>query len=173
MANRGCMKNSLSLVYNYCDTIAISYAQVMSYSPLCCPHYLFLTQIHVNMYIVTLDFSDLKKFQEREVFWPHVISNPLWFSSSISLPSALRGRDVCFAMAITQKSLWWTPPAWRSCTHWSPRSRRTGSAPWASSDPTEHKVRGTGGDWTDEICFSGWDWWTFFLLHVRIILIQL
>lgn len=108
------------------------------------------TCIHVYMYTITLDFSYLKEFQERDVFCPLVISAPLWFSSSISLPSALRGRDVCFVMAITQKSLWWTPPALRSCTHWSPRSHRTGSAPWASSDPTEHKVRHRGR-------LNGWD----------------
>lgn len=124
-----CEKLTISLVSNYCDTIAIPYVQVMSYSPLCCPHYLFLTQIHVYTYTITLDFSCLKKFQERGVFCPLVISAPLWFSSFISLPSALRGRDVCFVMAITQKSLWSTPPAWRSCTHWSPRSPQTGSAP--------------------------------------------
>lgn len=70
---------------------------------------------------------------------------PLCFSSSISSPSAHRGRDVCFVMATTQKSLWWTPPALRSCTRWCPRSLLTGSAPWASSDPAEPKVRHTAG----------------------------
>lgn len=69
-----CEKLTISLVYNYCDTIAIPYVQVMSYSPLCCPHYLFWTQIHVYMYTITLDFSYLKKFQERDVFCPLVIS---------------------------------------------------------------------------------------------------
>lgn len=63
-------------------------------------------------------------------------------SSFISSPSALRGKDVCFATAIIQKSWWWMLPAWRSCTHWCPRSLLTGSAPWASSDLIELKVRG-------------------------------
>lgn len=74
----------------------------------------------------------------------HFIFTPLLLCllfSTTSSPSALRGRGVSSVMATTQKSWWWMPPAWRSCTRWCLKSLLTGLALWASSDPTAHKVR--------------------------------
>lgn len=87
----------------------------------------------------------------------------LFCCSFISSPLVLRRRGASFATAITQKSLLWTPRAWRSFTHWSPRSAPTGSAPWASSDLIVHKV-GRGAEVASLVNGRMCDFFFFFFL---------